>query len=182
LKYIIGNKFDLFIITYNLIEKNLNKILVIFAFLSLSLGHFAAAQTADIPRVFMIGEYEKDYEGLVVSCEDKLLSVCDNSMEQAYNKWMGMLSDMEAYSIKSEFDLRGTKIWINVFWNEDGSVKNIVYYPKPNSKNMNFEELTSFFYRFLTDYQLDQKNDDCFSFYGSASFPTFAKIVPAQEK
>lgn len=178
----IGNNFELFIITYKLIQINLNKILIIFAFLSFAIGQMASAQSAQIPRVFMIGEYEDEYEGLVVSCEDKLLSVCDNSMEQAYNKWMGMLSDMEAYSLKSEFDLRGIKIWINVFWNQDGTVKNIVYYPKPNSKNMNFEELTSFFYSFLSDYQLDQKNDDCFSFYGSASFPTFAKIVPAQEK
>lgn len=160
----------------------MKKILFIFAFLSFVQGNFVSAQTADIPRVFMIGEHEKEYEGLVVSCEDKLLSVCNNSMEEAYTKWMGMLSDMETYSIKSEFDLRGTKIWINVFWNEDGTVKNIVYYPKPNSKNMNFEELTSFFYSFLSDYQLDQKNDDCYSFYGSASFPTFANIVPAQEK
>ena len=160
----------------------MNKVLSILAFLSFALCNISYAQSADLPKVFMIGEYEDEYEGLVVSCSDKLLSVCDNSMEEAYNKWMAMMGDMEAYSVKSEFDLRGIKIWINVFWNKDGTVQNIVYYPKPNSRNMNFEELTSFFYSFLSDYQLDQKNEECFSFYGSASFPTFSKIVPAQEK
>ncbi len=133
-------------------------------------------------QVFMIGEKEKVYEGLVGECTDILLGVCNNSMETAYDKWSTMLYDIEKYAEKSQFDIKGIKIWINVFWNPDGTVKNIIYYPKPNSKNMNFEDLTMFFSSFIAEYQLDLTNATCFSHYGSASFPTFAKGIPAQEK
>lgn len=151
-------------------------------FLSIFLLGSFSATAQDVPKVFMIGENEKDYEALVGECQNILLSVCDNSMEEAYDKWSTMLSDMEKYAEKSQFDLKGIKVWINVFWNNDGTFKNIVYYPKPNSKNMDFEELTSFLYGFVADYQFDVKSDACYSHFGSASFPTFARGIPAQEK
>lgn len=155
------------------IKQSITLLLLTFAVLSFG-------QSND--QVFMIGEKEKAYERLVGQCTDILLGVCDNSMETAYDKWSTMLYDIEKYAEKSEFDIKGIKIWINVFWNPDGTVKNIIYYPKPNSKNMNFDDLSLFFSSFIAEYQLDLSNSTCFSHYGSASFPTFAKGIPAQEK
>ena len=140
------------------------------------------SQSGILPNVFMIGEYENSYEQLFVSCEDRLLSVCDNSMEMAYQKWSVMLSDLEEYSNDVNFDLRGIKVWVNVFWNSDGTIQNIVYYPKPNSRNMDFADLTSFFNGFVANYQIDLSSETCFSHYGSASFPTFNKSVVADER
>jgi hypothetical protein len=140
------------------------------------------AQLDDLPTVFMIGENEGQYEQLFISCNERLLSVCDNSMDEAYQNWSTMLSDVEQYAEDTNFDLRGIKIWVNVFWNNDGTVKNIVYYPKPNSRNMNFEELTSFFMGFAAGYQLDVSAEKCFSHYGSASFPTFNKFLSADDR
>lgn len=85
-----------------------------------------------------------------------------------------MLSTMEEYADKSEFDIKGIKIWLNVFWNPDGSIKHLVYFPKPNSRNMDFDLLTIFLGKFVDDYQIESWDTSCFSHFGSAAFPTFA--------
>lgn len=128
--------------------------------------------------MFWIGEYEEKYEKLSVTCERKLLSICGESMEMAYAKWMRVLSDIEKYSEEVEFDIKGLKIWINVFWNPDGTIRHIVYYPKPNSKNFpdNFEKLTAFFIEFVDQYKSPITDDACFSHNGTANFPIYAKL------
>lgn len=139
-------------------------------------------QSDDLPTCFMIGEHEKEYEKIVSHCNTMLLSVSDNSMENAYGHWTTMLKDMESYSDEIGYDLKGIKVWINVFWEEDGSIVNIVYYPKPNSRNTDFSKLTNFFTSFIDRYQFEVKGNKCFSHYGSASWPTFAQRYVPQEK
>jgi len=129
-----------------------------------------------LPNVFMIGENESEYETLVTSCNTLLLTVCEDDMDLAYRKWLGLLSDMEKYAEEKEIDIRGVKIWINVFWDEEGNIKHLVYYPKPNSKNMDFDQLSLFFESFSDAHKLDYTSSKCFSHYGSAAFPTFAEL------
>lgn len=129
-----------------------------------------------LPKVFMIGQNEEDYEELVSECSNPLLTVCQDSMDLAYRRWMTMLSKMEQYAEKSDFDIKGIKIWLNIFWNPDGTIKHLVYFPKPNSRNMDFEELTKYFFKFVEVYNMESLDNACFSHYGSAAFPTFAEI------
>ncbi len=129
-----------------------------------------------LPSVFMIGQNEVEYEDLVADCNDLLLSVCDDSMDEAYRKWLSLLSEMEKYAEKREFDIKGIKIWLNVFWKPDGTIKHLVFYPKPNSRNMNFDQLTEFFNEFQSEYKMDFSYQKCFSHYGSAAFPSFADL------
>jgi len=124
----------------------------------------------------MIGQNEIKYEDLVAKCSNPLLTVCQDSMDLAYRRWMGLLSDMEQYAEKSDFDIKGIKIWLNVFWNPDGTIKHLVYFPKPNSRNMNFDNLTKFMFKFMDNYAMESLDSKCYSHYGSASFPTFAEI------
>lgn len=126
---------------------------------------------------FLIGENEAQYERLVAEHNVQLLNVCDNSMDKAYNFWTALLVDLESYAEEQDFDLKGTKIWINVFWNADGTIRNIVYYPKPNSKNMDFELLSDFLSDFASSYQYELQHDKPFSHYGSAAFPTISSIA-----
>ena len=139
-------------------------------------------QLDSLPKVFMIGENEDEYEELVATCNDPLLSVCNDSMDEAYKKWLGLLSDMEKFAESRDFDIRGIKIWLNVFWNTDGSIKHLVYYPKPNSRNMDFDLLSEFMLVFQSQYNMQFTNQKCFSHYGSAAFPTFADIYLSKEK
>jgi len=135
-----------------------------------------------IPNAFMIGEFETDYEEIISGCNNLLLSVCDDSMDEAYKTWLLMLNDVEKYAEEVNFDIKGVKIWLNVFWNADGSIKHIVYYPKPNSRNMDFSLLSEFLNSFVDDYESTLKNPDCFSHYGSGTFPTFADYYLEQGK
>jgi len=123
----------------------------------------------------MIGQNELEYENLVSRCNSPLLTVCQDSMDVAYRLWMGMLSDMEQFAEQSDFDIKGIKIWLNVFWNADGTIQHLVYFPKPNSRNMDFDLLTRFFRKFTSNWAMISQDQLCFSHYGSATFPTFAE-------
>ena len=139
-----------------------------------------AQETASL--VSLIGDDEKGYEQTITECPSLLLEVAGNSMDSAYKVWTDMLADIEKTATADGIDLKGTKIWINLFWNSDGSIKKVVYYPKPNSKNMDFTLVTKVLEGFATNYNLPIEHTECFSHYGSASFPTHTKLVITNEK
>ncbi len=142
----------------------------IFIFLiSTSLGISQEASS----NVSFIGENEKDYELLMSECSTPLLYVANNNMDEAYKIWTDMLASMTTKAEDQGLDIKGVKIWINVFWEADGSIKKIMYYPKPKSKNMDFDQLTTFFQIFAEDFNLDIDNESCFSHHGTAAFPVF---------
>jgi len=163
-------------------------IFIILVFLCSS--HISFSQSAsgtdsstEIPVTFLISEDDDAYGDLVVNTSTSLLDVCDNAMDAAYKKWIYMLADLEEEAERMGFDVKGLKVWINVFWNADGSIKNIVYYPKPSSKNIDYKEFTKFLDHFAEDYVLDVKASNSFVHYGSASFPTFvAQMFPERSK
>ena len=139
-----------------------------------------AQESASI--VSLIGDDEKGYEKTISECPSLLLEVADNSMDSAYKIWTGMLADIEESASDSGVDLKGAKIWINLFWEADGSIKKVVYYPKPNSKNMDFTQVTKVLENFASNYNLPINHTGCFSHYGSASFPVHTKLVTTNEK
>jgi hypothetical protein len=132
--------------------------------------------------VFFIGEDEKSYEKLVEKYNTMLFTVCSNNMELAYDHWSTLLKDIEDYANKSGIDLKGVKLWLNVFWAKDGTIDHIVFYPKPNSKNMNYDNVKSMLTSFTAVYQGSIKFSNGFSHYGSAAFPIFSKSVIGPEK
>ncbi len=159
--------------------------------LSLILGNFQV-QASDyssgingldslLPSVFLIGENEGQFEELNLDYQVMLLSACENNMDVAYDKWLGLLMQMESFAEVNKFDLKGLKCWLNIFWEKDGSIKHIAYYLKPNSKNVDLRYLTTFFEEFMKTYTFPLVSDTRYSHYGSASFPTFQrreKVVP----
>ena len=139
--------------------------------------------SSDVPTAFLISEDDNAYGSLVSSNPAMLLEVCENAMDKAYKKWVYMLADMEEAALAHGFEIRGLKIWINVFWNADGSIDHIVYYPKPNSKFIDYSLFTNFLNDFCKEYKMDIKTDTKFAHYGSASFPTFvAQMFPERNQ
>lgn len=132
-------------------------------------------------KVTFIGENEKEDEQLMMDCSTPLLYIADNSMDEGYDLWLYMLAQMEANAKDQGLDIRGVKVWMNMFWEADGSIKKITYYPKPTSKNMDFDQLTAFLTIFAEDYNLGINNKTCFSHYGSASFPINPKSIKKLE-
>ncbi|GLR19184.1 hypothetical protein GCM10007940_38000 [Portibacter lacus] len=139
--------------------------------------------SSKVPVTFLISEDDNAYGELVGNTTTSLLDVCDDAMDVAYKKWIYMLADMEEEAEAIGFDIKGLKIWINFFWNSDGSIDHIVYYPKPNSKNIEYKDFTKFLDHFAETYVLDVKAESSFAHYGSASFPTFvAQMFPERNK
>jgi len=158
---------------------NVIRIFIAFLLVSFTVSAVSAEKTTSLdtlPPVFLIGEHEFQYESKVKECDKLLLEVCQDSMQLAYKHWLLMLHDMEIYAESQDFDIKGIKIWLNVFWDAEGSIDKIVYYPKPNSRNTDFNQLTLFFEEFVEQYKFPLNYQSCFSHYGSATFPTFAKL------
>jgi hypothetical protein len=133
-----------------------------------------------LPKVFQIGEYEEQYGLLYEIYHDILLTVCNDDMNLAFDKWMNMISEMEAYANKIDFDLNGVKIWLKVFWNEDGTIRYLSYYRKPNSRNIDPAELSAFLSSFMNVYQMRVKSTVKYTHNGSAQFPT--ALIPAESR
>ena len=140
----------------------------------------ANADSLNLPKVFLIGEYEEQYGMLYEEYHNILLSVCNDDMNLAFNKWMDMLSEMEAYAESIDFDLKGLKVWLKVFWLDDGRIKHISYHLKPHSKNIGTEDLSAFFSSFMNHYQMPINTTVKYTHSGSAQFPTM--IIPPESK
>ncbi|MBK9735259.1 MAG: hypothetical protein IPO92_09940 [Saprospiraceae bacterium] len=137
---------------------------------------------AQVASVFYIGEAEKNYEKLVQNYNTLLFTVCNDDMDKAFDNWTSLLKDLEEFANKSNVDLKGVKLWLNVFWDKNGTIKHIVFYPKPNSKNLNYDLVKNVLVNFIHDYQSPLKYSTGFSHYGSAAFPIFSKSVVGPEK
>lgn len=142
-----------------------------------------ADNSEELPRAFQIGEYENGYGNLIKLYPESLLSTSNDSIELAYVNWMYLLYDMEQHSKLIDVDLKGLKIWLNVFWKKNGSIDYITYYPKPNSRNVDFNKITAFFIDFINNYKVRLKGNDNFSHFGSARFPSFAeRYIPKESR
>ncbi len=122
------------------------------------------------------------YNEMISTVPDLLMTVCKNDMDKAYSKWLTFLVGLENYAIENEIDINGVKIWINVFWNTDGSIKHIAFYPKPNSKNMEYEYLSALLKEYSKTYDVEIEHNKMFAHYGSASFPSFIRTTEKQNK
>ncbi len=133
----------------------------------------------DLPVVFIIGEHEAEFNSLSLEHETLLLTACNDDMDFAYDKWLAMLKEMEAYSNIKNFDLKGVKMWINIFWEKDGTISNIAYYLKPQSRNIDTRYLTAFLTQFAREHRFSLVYDEKYSHYGTANFPVLPRRLGA---
>ena len=131
--------------------------------------------STQLPPVFIIGEHEAAFNALTLEYQTLLLTACDDNMDLAYDKWLGMLEEMEAYANLVNVDLKGVKMWINVFWDKKGAIQHIAYHLKPQSKNVDTRYLTAFLTQFSQEYRFPLEFRELYSHYGSASFPVFPR-------
>jgi hypothetical protein len=125
-----------------------------------------------LPAVFLLGQDEAAYEKLNVEHPRNLLMISGNDTGKALNNWLEFIKSAQDHAENVKFDLNGLKIFIHVFWNEDGSIRHIGYFVKPDSRNYKPEELRAYFSTFIRAYKPLFTNDKKFSHYTTASFPT----------
>ena len=136
-----------------------------------------SAQSEEMPEVFRLGENEKGYEALNQTYSQTLLEVSNFDTQKAFNAWMDMMKEMEEYAKKIRFDIKGVKLWLHVFWNEDGSISHIGYLLRPDSRNIDPLELAAFFKTFKGRYTLPLSSSKKFSHYTGANFPIYSEKV-----
>lgn len=140
---------------------------------SIGIGRSQENQSAlSLPPVFLIGEYEDQYNLLYEEYNQILLSVCKDNMYLAFDKWMDLLQQIETHADLVDVDIKGVKLWLKVFWSNDGSIDYISYFLKPTSRNINIAHLNAFFKSFIKHYQSNINANVKFTHHGSAQFPT----------
>lgn len=127
----------------------------------------------ELPKAFVIGENEQEYEKLFSSHSQTLLSTCDNDMQIALEKWFTFIQEIENYADKIKFDINGVKTWIHVFWDEEGNLEHIGFFLQPESRNISTKDLTAFFTSFVGKSKMNIESNRKFAHYTSAAFPTF---------
>ncbi len=132
--------------------------------------------TTKIPRVFLLGDDTDTYsERLSYEYSYLLIFACNSNVEEASAKWIDMMNAIEDYSEEVGFNLKGLKMWINIYWDKDGTVRHIAYYLRPESRNADTKALTAFFTSFCSKYKLplNAPAKKKFSHSGSTYFPFF---------
>lgn len=152
------------------------KKLLLLTILSSFLFFRAQAQIQQLPAVFLLGENEQPYEVATQTYSKTLLEVCNNDMKAAFDHWIVMMKEMEDFAQKIQFDIKGVKVWMHVFWNEQGRIDHIGYFLRPDSRNIKTNELSAFFKAFINQFDtFPLKADRKFSHYTGATFPTFVE-------
>lgn len=153
--------------------------LLIFVFTSLivSAQKSVEGEKKVYPTVFQIGDQPEAFEKLSEDYETGLLDVCDDDVKKAHQQWTLMLKAMENYAKANDFDINGLKMWMKVFWEEDGTIKHIAFHLKPTSKNLDRKTLENFLKNFSKSYSIDVKAAENYSQYSSAAFPTLPQLV-----
>ena len=129
-----------------------------------------------LPRVFVLGQFDgTPFERMKKDYETTLVAACKNDMETAYYCWLHLLKNMESFATKSNFDLNGMKLWLYIFWEKDGTIGYIAYYPKANSKNFKAEDMNVFLNDFRKSYTSPLKFEKAYSNYSNASFPVMVE-------
>lgn len=131
--------------------------------------------TEEYPKAFEISQNSDAFEALSEEYSTSLLNVCKNDMDKAYDHWVNLSLAMEKYAEKKGFEIKGVKVWITVFWAEDGSINHIGYALKPRSRNVRTSVMTAFFKLFIRKHKPSLTSDKKFSHYGVMSFPVYAR-------
>ena len=145
-------------------------------FLLINLCSFAtSAQNTTTLSIFEIGKDEQNYRTICEAYPETLLSWKKDDYTQSALLWFDFLKSMETYADAIQFNLNGLKLWIHIFWNENGEINHVGYFVHPESRQIDKKELNAF----LSAYSRLAKKPDFksgmkISHYTSASFPTFA--------
>lgn len=133
------------------------------------------AQTVKQPLIFEIGKDEQHYRIMCEAYPETLLTWKKDDYTQTALLWFDFLKSMETYADSIQFNLSGLKLWLHIFWNEQGGIDHIGYYIHPESRQIKQAELNAFLSAFsrLAD-KPNFKSGLKISHYTSASFPTFA--------
>ncbi|NRB62155.1 MAG: hypothetical protein HRU40_03840 [Saprospiraceae bacterium] len=141
----------------------------------LALLFLVPLQAQNVKKAFILGENEEAYEKLSREHARTLLAVSNNDPEEALGNWFETMRGIERYANSIDFDIKGLKALLHIFWNEDGTIGHIGYFILPDSRNYPPEDLSALLASFVRQHTSELTSDRKFSHYTNVSFPTFVE-------
>ena len=130
-----------------------------------------SAPDSVIPRVFIKGDHEKLEDLLTQQFPKPLLYVFKDNSQNAFAAWANMLWEMEKFSDKIGFDVRGIKAFATFYFDRKGSIRHIAYSLKSNSRYIKAEDLDKFFRQFMANYRMNVNSKYNFQHEFTLSLP-----------
>jgi hypothetical protein len=118
---------------------------------------------------------EKAYEQLTQDYNQSLLEVAGFDMTKAFDQWVSLMKEVDAYAAKINYDLKGVQAFLQIFWSPDGSIDHIGFQLRPDSRNFTDkgkQELAAFFSSFARNHTFALKSNRKFNHYTEVTFPT----------
>jgi len=141
--------------------------------LTFSLGTHLLAQKSDFPQVVNVAQRSEILEDLSASYKSSLFSASDADFIKTTKNWQHLLMGIEKYSEEIDFDLKGVKIWIKVFFSKDGNINHITYILSETSINIDTVELEAFLRSFMRNYKLPESHEQKFAYDARVLFPLY---------
>ena len=136
-----------------------------------------SSDTVKKPGIFIIGENQAQYELIESKYATSLLTVCKDDINRAFRTWMDVLSEIQKFADKTGFELKGAKLWLNVFIAPDGTIDYLAYYLQPASRNIPEKEMKAFLLSFIKNNKIPLKYKTGFSHYGQVAFPILPENI-----
>ena len=150
---------------------------VLFIFILIPLLSISQIQTTDqeitLPKVFVIGDFQENYEKLFSTYPDILITACNDNLDTAQAAWLSYVTTMENYSKEINFDLEGVSMWVHFFWSKTGEVAHIAYHLQPRSRFVKDDAMLAFLRSYARQHPIEVSAIRAFNHYGSASFPLY---------
>lgn len=138
-----------------------------------SLGTHLFGQKNNYPQVVNVAQRSELLEELSTDYKSSLFSASDADFIKTTKNWQHVLMGVEKYAEEIDFDMKGVKIWIKVFFAKDGNINHITYILSETSINIDTIELEAFFRSFMKNYKLPVSHDQKFAYDARIQFPLY---------
>ncbi len=133
------------------------------------------AQSGSMSKVFVLGAEEQRYEQLTSSYTQSLLEATGGDITKAFESWLDMQQNIDSYAASQNYDLNGVRLWLHVFWAPDGSIDQLGFLLRPDSRLVEEKEIQALLAGFIGQYKLPVQSQRTFNHYTGATFPTLSQ-------
>ncbi len=128
-------------------------------------------QAQSVPKIIdgtQNGPLLEELNGIYKS---SLFSASEADFAQTVHNWRLFLLSMEAYAASINFDLKGVKVWLKVYWAKDGSIDHMAYILSDRSININPQDWEAFLRSFMRNNKIALPHKQRFAYENPVAFP-----------
>ena len=131
----------------------------------------AVGQYNQVPKIIEGTQNGPLLEELNGQYKASLFSASERDFAKTIHNWRLFLLSMQEYAASINFDLKGVKIWLKVYWAKDGSIEHMAYILSDRSINVDPSDLEGFLRSFMRNYKLPLVHKQRFAYDSQVLFP-----------